>query len=124
MDLVEDINAIRSKYQIEMDENEDTADVLTSTPPIHFISSTKLHGIADLMKSIEKNILRTTNRIKMIIRVPQSGEELAWLYKNAAVTRCEADTKNSEYLLAHVVITELTLLQFKNTFLNVNKNKK
>lgn len=83
----------------------------------HIISSVTKEGINALRSEIERNILRTTNQIKMIIRVPMSGEELAWLYKNSAVTRTVADPNNSEYLLAHVVITELTVQKFKSEFI-------
>lgn len=75
-----------------------------------------MQGVNDLLVEIERQILKVTNRIKMIIRVPMGGEELSWLYKNSAVTPALADPNNSQYLLAHVVISELSLQQFKNTF--------
>lgn len=124
-DLVEDLNVIRDKLHAMYGSKENSANNLPTqapvAPPIHFISSTKLHGINDLLIAVEQNILQSTKRIKMIIRVPQGGEELRWLYKNAAVTLCEADTKSSEYLLVHVVLTELILIKFKDTFLKVDK---
>lgn len=83
----------------------------------HVISSITRQGINELRSEIERNILRTTNQMKMIIRVPMSGEELAWLYKNSAVTRTVADPNNAEYLLAHVVINELTVQKFKSEFI-------
>lgn len=83
----------------------------------HIISASTMQGINDLRFEIEKNILKTTNQIKMIIRIPMNGMELAWLYKNSAVTRTVADPKNSEYLLAHVVINELTVHKFKTEFI-------
>lgn len=102
-------------------DDRDTARELMShsqyTYSQHIISSVTMEGINELRLEIENKILRSTGRIKMIIRVPQGGEELAWLYKNAAVTRTIADPKNQEYLMAHVVITELTVQQFKNEFL-------
>lgn len=106
-DLVEDLESAK--------ELMDFVDEKTSSK--HIISSTQMTGINDLRFEIERRILKATNRIKMIIRVPMSGVELAWLYKNSAVTRTVADPKNSEYLMAHVVITELTVQQFKNEFL-------
>lgn len=106
-DLVEDLESAKELMDF-VDEK---------TPSKHIISSTQMTGINDLRFEIERRILKATNRIKMIIRVPMSGVELAWLYKNSAVTRTVADPKNSEYLMAHVVITELTVQQFKNEFL-------
>lgn len=124
-DLVDDIQMIKEKlhamYESNQELNKNLPAKAESAQPIYFISSTKLHGINDLMIAVEENILETTKRMKMIIRVPQGGEELQWLYKNTAVTHCEADTKSSEYLLVHVVINELTVIRFKNTFLKGRK---
>lgn len=85
--------------------------------PMHFISSTKSTGLHDLEMSIERNILRVTDRKKIIIRVPNGGHELAWLYKNTAVTHTEADPKSSNFLLVHAILTDLAFLQFKSFFL-------
>lgn len=119
MDLIKD--KLHAIYESKEKAADNLPAEIPTAPPIHFISSTKLHGINDLMVALERNILESTKRIKMIIRVPQGGQELQWLYKNAAVTLCEADTKSSEYLLVHVVLTELILIKFKNTFLKVKK---
>lgn len=84
---------------------------------MHFVSSKKMTGLQDMSINVEKNVLTLTNRKKMIIRVRNGGNELAWLYKNSAVTLTEADSKSSDHILVHVVITELGLIQFKNVFL-------
>lgn len=109
-DLITNLN--ESKH-----ENELTRSVNQTSEPMHYISSTKMTGLSDLMQAIERNILKVTERKKIIIRVPMGGQELPWLYKNTAVTHTEGDPKSSEYLLVHAVITDLALLQFKQTFL-------
>lgn len=89
--------------------------------PMHFISCVKGDGLDTLKMAIERNLLKVTERKKMIIRVPQGGRELAWLYKNTTVTHSEEDEKNAEYVKAHVILTDLALIQFKNTFLKKSK---
>lgn len=108
-DLVDDLESAKKLM--------DFVDEKSPSPSKHVISSTQMTGINDLRFEIERRILKATNRIKMIIRVPQSGKELAWLHKNSAVTRTLADPKDSDYLMVHVVITELAVIQFKNEFL-------
>lgn len=115
-DLVEDVSQSRELFEGWSDENE-------TSEPMHFISCAKGTGMDDLVEAIERNILKVTNRIKMIIRVPQGGEELAWLYKNTAVTETEICDKNNEYLKVHVLLTDLALTQFKNTFLKKSIRK-
>lgn len=109
-DLVEDLDRSQADFKNLSDDNK-------TQEPMHFVSCTKASGIDELRHAIERNILKVTNRKKMIIRVPQGGEEMAWLYKNTAVTQTEIDAKNKEYLRVHVLLTELALIQFKNTFL-------
>lgn len=96
---------------------EDLSDINETQEPMHFISCTKATGLPELKQAIERNLLKVTNRKKMVIRVPQGGEEMAWLYKNTAVTHTEIDPKNNEYLRVHVFLTELALIQFKIIFL-------
>lgn len=118
--LLENIITVGSKCDL-VDDLESAKKLMDfvdeKSPSKHIISSTEMTGINDLCIEIERRILKATNRIKMIIRVPQSGDELAWLYKNAAVTRTLPDPKDCEYLMVHVVITELTVTHFKNEFL-------
>lgn len=109
-DLVENLDKSIEIFDDLSNENE-------TSEPMHFISCSKGSGLPDLVEAIEKNILKVTNRRKMIIRVPQGGEELAWLYKNMAVTNTEICDKNSEYLKVHVLLTDLALTLFKNNFL-------
>lgn len=113
-DLVNDLDENKLIFENMPNENE-------TSEPMHFVSCTKNSGLNDLVQSIEKNLLKVTNRKKLIVRVPQGGEELAWLYKNTAVTQTEMCEKNSEYLRVHVLLTDLCLIQFKNTFLKKAK---
>lgn len=82
------------------------------------VSSKTLSGVNDLMLKLEQLLLETTNRLKMTIRVPMGGEEMKWLYKNAAVTDSEADPKDNQKCLLHVVISKTILDQFKHYFIS------
>lgn len=109
-DLVENLDQRIKIFEEFSNENE-------TSEPMHFISCTKGTNLSNLQEAIEKNILTVTNRKKMIIRVPQGGEEVAWLYKNMSVTHIEICEKNHEYTKVHVLYTDLALTLFKNTFL-------
>lgn len=115
-DLVENIDECVEFFETLSNDNE-------TSEPMHFVSCTKGSGLSNLTEAIEKNILKVTNRKKLIIRVPQGGEELSWLYKNTAVTDTEICDKNSEYLKVHVLLTDLALTHFKNTFLKKTTKK-
>ncbi|XP_053686940.1 putative GTP-binding protein 6 [Sabethes cyaneus] len=69
-----------------------------------------------ILQEIERQILVVTGRQKLIIRVPMGGQEVAWLYKNAAVTETAADPRDSQRLLVGAVITEAKLQQFRHLF--------
>ena len=113
-DLLEDIDEGKALFENMSNDNE-------TSEPMHFVSCSKGSGVQNLMEAIEKNILKVTNRRKMIIRVPQGGDELAWLYKNTTVIETEICDKNNQYLKVHVLLTDLNLTQFKNTFLKKAK---
>uniref|UniRef100_W8B087 Putative GTP-binding protein 6 n=1 Tax=Ceratitis capitata TaxID=7213 RepID=W8B087_CERCA len=87
----------------------------------HYVSSTQQIGLKDLLIDIEKQILAVTGRRRVTMRVRNGGPEVAWLYKNTAVTNVRADEISAEYLLMTVVISELTMQQFKREFLSVNQ---
>ncbi|XP_052866894.1 putative GTP-binding protein 6 [Anopheles cruzii] len=84
---------------------------------LHLISSQTLHGVHELLMEVERRVLRVTGRQRMVIRVPMGGQEVAWLYKNAAVTETAADSENAERMLVSVVITEAKLQQFRHLFI-------
>lgn len=95
---------------------QDTIDTLKLNNKIEFISSKTLSGIPNLLIEIEKKILQLTNRKKMIIKAEMGSTEIAWLYKNCAVTDAIADPINNQNLMLHVVISDITLEQFKHYF--------
>lgn len=80
------------------------------------VSAKKNQGLTELLVEIEEHILKTTNRKKLTIRVPNGGIEMSWLYKNAAVVNMKADDKDSQNLLMDIVIKENVLQQFKKQF--------
>ncbi|KAJ6634200.1 putative GTP-binding protein 6, partial [Pseudolycoriella hygida] len=90
----------------------------TVSENLHLISSKTLVGIGDLMDVVEKQILLTTNRKKITIRVPMGGAESAWLYKNSAVTEFVGDPENQQKCLMTVIISEAKLQQFRHIFVN------
>lgn len=110
-----------------MDESKQLFEGMTNvnetSEPMHFVSCTKGSGLNDLVNAIEKNILKVTNRKKLIIRIPQGGEEMSWLYKNTTVTHAEMCEKSSDYVKVHVLLTDLNLIHFKNTFLKKSLQK-
>lgn len=81
------------------------------------VSSKTLHGLNQLLTSIEENILIETDRKKVILRVTNGGPEVSWLYKNGAVTSVKADENNSNYLLVQVLINNASMHKFKTIFL-------
>ncbi|XP_065078988.1 putative GTP-binding protein 6 [Ochlerotatus camptorhynchus] len=83
---------------------------------IHLVSSKTLHGVNELLVEIERRVLEATGRQKIIIRVPMGGAEVAWLYKNAAVTETAADPNDSQRMLVSAVITDAKLQQFRHQF--------
>lgn len=85
------------------------------------ISSKTLAGVNDLLVEVEQKLLSVTNRMTMTMRVPMGGEEMQWLYKNAAVADSEADANNSQMMLLHVVISNAKLQQFKHRFVGARK---
>lgn len=84
---------------------------------LKIISSTTLAGISGLLDEIESRILKVTRRIKLIVKVPMGGEEMAWLYKNAAIGESHADPNDSQLMMLNVVIAEPKLEQFKYKYL-------
>uniref|UniRef100_A0A182SI64 Hflx-type G domain-containing protein n=1 Tax=Anopheles maculatus TaxID=74869 RepID=A0A182SI64_9DIPT len=84
---------------------------------LHLISSRTLVGVHELLLEVERRVLKVTGRQRIVMRVPMGGQEVAWLYKNAAVTETAADPDNAERLLVSVVITEAKLQQFRHLFI-------
>lgn len=85
------------------------------------ISSKTFVGINELVTELEERILEATSRSKITFRVPMGTEEMQWLYKNSAVTSSEADPKDNQKILLHVVISKPVLEQFKHRFIDGRK---
>lgn len=85
------------------------------------ISSKTFVGINELVTELEERILEATSRSKITFRVPMGNEEMQWLYKNSAVTSSEADPKDNQKILLHVVISKPVLEQFKHRFIDGQK---
>ncbi|XP_058119168.1 putative GTP-binding protein 6 [Anopheles ziemanni] len=107
----------------KVDLVEDRQEVITGaddeTPNgrLHLVSSKTLHGIHELLLEVERKVLQVTGRQRMVIKVPMGGQEVAWLYKHAAVTETAADPTNAERLLVSAVITKAKLQQFRHLFI-------
>ncbi|XP_065165871.1 putative GTP-binding protein 6 [Atheta coriaria] len=79
------------------------------------VSAKTLHGLPELTEKLQDLVISQTNRIVMTIRVPTGGDEIRWLYKNAAVVDVTPDD-NQQRQNARVVITRSKLQQFKHHF--------
>lgn len=112
--IMENVINVGNKVDLVPTEQKNFGDLQT-------ISSKTLAGINDLLMCVEKKVLSTTNRIRMTMRVPMGGEEAQWLYKNAAVTDSEADAKDQQMILLHVVISNAKFQQFKHRFVGAPK---
>jgi hypothetical protein len=73
-------------------------------------------GVDVLRMNLEQTILAGTNRRKLKIRVPAGSDAIRWLYKNATVVAEVADTKDTQFVLAEVIITHAKLEKFKHDF--------
>ena len=112
--IMENVINVGNKVDLVPADQRDFREMLT-------VSSTTLAGINDLLVNVEKKLLTVTNRQQMTMRVPMGGEEMQWIYKNAAVTDSEADERDSQMILLHVVISQAKLQQFKHRFVGGRK---
>ncbi|XP_037922376.1 putative GTP-binding protein 6 [Hermetia illucens] len=81
------------------------------------VSSKTLVGINQLMLEIEEKVLEVTGRIKMRFSVPSGGEEMAWLYKNAAIVDVVGNPEKTQFSIMSAIITNSKLEQFKHRFM-------
>lgn len=112
--IMENVINVGNKVDL-VAENERNFDGLRT------VSSTTLAGLNDLLLEVEEKLLKATNRLPITMRVPSGGEEMQWLYKNAAVSDTEADEKDSQMILMHVVISNAKFEQFKHRFVSGRK---
>lgn len=80
------------------------------------VSCKNATGLTELLHIIEDSILKVTGRRKLTIRVPQGSAEMAWLYKNSAVSQLCPDPQSSQHLLMEVIISDYVFGQFKRNF--------
>ncbi|RZB39831.1 GTP-binding protein 6, partial [Asbolus verrucosus] len=80
------------------------------------ISSKTDVGLDVLRMKLEEGIMAHTNRRQIKIRVPTGSEDIRWLYKNSTVISEMPDEKNSQFVVADVIITHGKLQQFKHHF--------
>lgn len=72
-----------------------------------------ISGIDLLRRRIEKEILHSTGRMHIRMRVKSGTEAFAWLYKELTVTHTEPDPQNSQYMFIDVIATETQIFKFK-----------
>uniref|UniRef100_A0A182PBZ3 Hflx-type G domain-containing protein n=1 Tax=Anopheles epiroticus TaxID=199890 RepID=A0A182PBZ3_9DIPT len=108
---------VGNKIDLVPDPESLTMKCIDGEQRLYLISSQTLVGVHELLLEVERRVLRVTGRQRIVIRVPMGGQEMAWLYKNAAVTESAADPNNAERLLVSVVITEAKLQQFRHLFI-------
>jgi GTP-binding protein HflX len=80
------------------------------------VSAKTGEGLKELLDKVEETVLKVTNRRKLVIKVPMGGAEMAWLYKNTAITDSAADPGNSQQILLSCIISEVSLRQFRHKF--------
>ena len=81
------------------------------------ISCAKSTGIDELQERIEELVIQATGRIHIVIKAKTGSDEYSFLTKEAAVADVVADSKDANYSLLSVIITERTLDRFKRTFI-------
>nr|CAD7447904.1 unnamed protein product [Timema bartmani] len=91
---------------------------MTLPPDITRVSALHHTGLNALSSRIEKSVLAATGRVSMVIRVLAGSSEMAWLYKEVAVSEVVSDSEDSQYVLVRVVISEGQLGRFKRLFID------
>ncbi|KAK6620739.1 hypothetical protein RUM43_011034 [Polyplax serrata] len=93
------------------------------TDDMIMVSCTKLTGIDILRQEIEQRLLSLTNRIKMIMRVRNGGDEYDWLQQETVVTNELPDPKDNQFILLSVITSSSTLEKFKHRFIKNYKER-
>nr|CAD7600995.1 unnamed protein product [Timema genevievae] len=91
---------------------------MTLPPDITRVSALHHTGLNALSSRIEKSVLAATGRVSMVVRVLAGSSEMAWLYKEVAVSEVVSDSEDSQYVLVRVVISEGQLGRFKRLFID------
>lgn len=103
---------------IEIANKCDLIEKNTVPEEIIAISATKQIGVDLLRKRIENEILNSTGRRHIRMRVESGTEAFAWLYKELTVTNTEPDKDNPQYMFIDVIATETQLYKFKRFLRN------
>lgn len=84
------------------------------------VSAQKGIGLEELRHQLESFILTRTGRQKILIKVPNGGDEIRWLFKNSVVLQETPDTEDTQCIIAKVIITQANLQKFKHHFVFKN----
>lgn len=88
------------------------------------VSSVTREGLGELAMVIEQRLMRATNRVTRVFRVPNGGEAYSWLHKEASVCGVAVDSSDSQFLHVEVVVNEPAYKRFISMYgmLEVNVN--
>lgn len=106
--------------KVDLVEGSRDANYSTSTIPV---SSTHGYGLDVLRRKVEHSIIAATGQLLMKIRIPNGGEELVWLHKEATVTQVAADDLDNQFVFVDTIITKTNLKKFKHLFITSKVNR-
>lgn len=87
------------------------------------VSTVTGEGITQLLELLEDAVIKQTGRVEKLLKIPQSGPHLAWLYKEATVKHCQPVDDDGESILVSVVMTRASYEKFCAQFSNKNRRK-
>lgn len=87
------------------------------------VSCTDLTGIDILRQEIEKKVLASSGKHKIVMRVRSGSEEYDWLHLETTVVEESPDPKDVQFTLMRVIISPSTLAKFKYHFIQNYKNR-
>ncbi|XP_060537136.1 putative GTP-binding protein 6 isoform X2 [Cylas formicarius] len=73
-------------------------------------------GLDELKNVLQENILKFTQRQNIVVRIPNGGQEMTWLYKNGVVLNESADPNDQQFTSLDVILTQSNLQKFKHYF--------
>nr|XP_031837462.1 putative GTP-binding protein 6 isoform X1 [Nomia melanderi] len=77
------------------------------------VSAVKLTGIDLLRAKIEENIVKAANLITKRVRVQLGTQVEALLHKEATITNVESDSKDPQYVIMDIILTESSYYKLK-----------
>jgi len=81
------------------------------------ISAKVGHGLQPLMNILEERLIKSTNRLKVKMRLRLGSDEWNWLLNRANIGSTEVCDKDMNYNIVDVVITTVEMEKFKSKFL-------